>query len=201
HRDRRRRRADARRARGGAAVARDCRRHTVADPARHASSRDATGERSGCRTLRREHTAVARDRAAHRAARGWKTDPLAGRDSRAHSADGVVIMRQRITVLCAAIAVLAVTFEAVVWMAANPLPSYWDEAGYYASTVHNTRLVRHFGLSRFGVAWNFDPFRPPINVILPLPVALIAQNSLLAMRLFSWAGFLAAALLAGATLR
>ena len=110
-------------------------------------------------------------------------------------------MRQRVTVLLAAIAVLAVTLEAVVWMAANPLPSYWDEAGYYASTVHNTRLVRHFGLSRFGVAWNFDPFRPPINVILPLPVSLIFQNSLSAMRLVSWIVFLATALLVGATVR
>lgn len=104
-------------------------------------------------------------------------------------------------VLVAAIAVLAVTLEAVVWMAANPLPSYWDEAGYYASTVHNTRLVRHFGLSRFGVAWNFDPFRPPINVILPLPVSLVAQNSLLAMRLVSWFGFLIAALLIALTVK
>ena len=75
-------------------------------------------------------------------------------------------VRQRVTILLTTIAVLAVTLEAVVWMAANPLPSYWDEAGYYASTVHFTRLVRHFGLSRFGTAWNFDPFRPPINVPL-----------------------------------
>ena|GEM_PF-2874650 len=110
-------------------------------------------------------------------------------------------VRQRVIVLVAAIAVLAVTLEAVVWMAANPLPSYWDEAGYYASTVHNTRLLRHFGLSRFGVAWNFDPFRPPINVILPLPVSLVFQNSLLAMRLVSFAGFLAAALLAAFTVQ
>ena len=86
-------------------------------------------------------------------------------------------------------------------MAANPLPSYWDEAGYYASTVHFTRLVRHFGLSRFGTAWNFDPFRPPINVILPLPIALVAPNSLLAMRLVSWICFIAAALLVALTVK
>jgi hypothetical protein len=110
-------------------------------------------------------------------------------------------VRRRVTVLLTAIAVAAVTFEAVVWMLANPLPAYWDEASYYASTVHFGRLLRHSGVSHFGTAWNFDPFRPPISLILPLPVALLAPNSLLAMRLFSWIGFLAAALLIAATVR
>ncbi|HEY2325589.1 MAG TPA: glycosyltransferase family 39 protein [Thermoanaerobaculia bacterium] len=110
-------------------------------------------------------------------------------------------MRRRVTVLLTVIAVAAVTFEATVWMLANPLAVYWDEASYYASTVHFARLLRHSGLSHFGTAWHFDPFRPPISLILPLPVALLVPNSLLAMRIVSWIVFLAAALLIGATVR
>lgn len=103
--------------------------------------------------------------------------------------------------MLAAIAVLAVTLQAVLWMAANPLPSYWDEASYYASTVHFARLLQHDGIGSFGTAWNFDPFRPPIGVIASLPVALTIRNSLFALRLLSFLGFVGAALLIGATIR
>jgi len=103
--------------------------------------------------------------------------------------------------MLAALAVAAVTLQAVVWMAANPLPSYWDEASYYASTIHFARLLQHDGIDSFGTAWNFDPFRPPIGVIASLPIALTIRNSLFALRVLSFLGFIGAALLIGATVR
>jgi hypothetical protein len=96
-----------------------------------------------------------------------------------------------------ALVVAAVTLSAIAWMIANPLDSYWDEAGYHAAVIHHQRAVRHNGFSGFLTGYYLDPFRPPANIVLALPFG----PSLLPLRLLSFAGFLAAALLLAATVR
>src|SRR5882762_2712339 len=68
----------------------------------------------------------------------------------------------------AVMVVLAVTLSSIFWMAANPLDSYWDEAGYHAAVIHHARAIRHNGFSGFVTGFYFDPFRPPANDILAL---------------------------------
>lgn len=113
--------------------------------------------------------------------------------SRAHARVKLWLVSDRAFLPLAVVAGLAVTIAAIAWMVANPLPSYWDEAIYFVNATHDVQAIHAGGLRGFLITMSAeDRVRPPALRLFALPLTLAFGPHLLAMRLISFAGFLAA---------
>ena len=91
---------------------------------------------------------------------------------------------------------MALFGAAVAWIRTNPMPAYFDEAIYAESAIFDDWHARHRGAG--GVAESLlklDPLRPPMHRVLALPVSIATRADLTALRIYSLAVFLLAALL------
>src|SRR5262245_61862674 len=92
---------------------------------------------------------------------------------------------------------VAVAIACAVWIHANLLPSYYDEALYAIYAQIDVWAAQTYGAAGVWLAMlNVDPYAPPAMRMLALPFTLISSPSLTLLRSISLAGFFAAAALA-----
>ena len=102
-------------------------------------------------------------------------------------------MKPRYAWAAAIACTVAVLIACGVWIHANPLPSYYDEALYAIYGLIDVWAAKTYGLSgAFYAMLKVDPYQPPALRILALPFTLIAGPSLTFLRWISLAGFVAA---------
>src|SRR5438045_2030732 len=104
--------------------------------------------------------------------------------------------------LLAAACLVAVVAACFGWIAANPLPSYYDEALYANSAINDVAATHSRGARGFLDAyWHVDPLRPPAERLLVFPLTIVFGQHLFLLRTISVLGFIAAALWLAATIR
>lgn len=87
---------------------------------------------------------------------------------------------------------IAVLVACALWIRANPLPSYYDEALYAIYGLIDVWATKTYGLSgAFFAMLKVDPYQPPALRIIALPFTLIAAPSLTFLRWISLAGLVA----------